>query len=121
MRTSPHRQPPVNTTVTLEARSGVRPADRDLEVQVWAGGKAGRADPADRRARGHGAPGGDERAAEVGVGGAQAVAVVEHDGEAPAVVVAGERDAPVGGRGDRGAGGSGEVHPRVKAGAAGAV
>src|SRR3954452_11265795 len=118
MRTSPHRQPPVNTTVTLEARSGVRPADRDLEGQVWAGGEGGRADRADRRARGPGAPGGDERAAEVGVAGAQAVAVVEHDGEAPAVVVAGEGDEAVGGRGDRGAGGGGEVQPRVEAGAA---
>ena len=53
---------------------------------------------------------------EVGVAGVDAVAVVEDDGEAPAVVVAGEDHAAGGGGGDRGAGGGGEVQAGVEAG-----
>ena len=57
----------------------------------------------------------------MGVAGAQAVAVVEGDVEAPAVVVAGERDAAGGGRGDGVPAGGREVEAGVEARAARAV
>ena len=92
-RATPPRPRLIAASALAEARRGVGAADGDLEVQVRAGREAGRADAADARAGATRGAEGDGRAARGARSGSSCRAVVEDDGQAPAVVVAGEGDA----------------------------
>src|SRR5690606_21027712 len=87
--------------------------DLELEVQVRPGGSAGGAHGTDEVALLDLLTLAHVDAAEVGVGGGGAVAVLDFDDVAVATLPACERDHAVSDRAHAGAGGGGEINPQV--------